>query len=80
MKLKENQGDKAKVAIQEVDDDNTLLVMITEENYDMKKLLDSSSSSCQKLGSSVCSVENSIFYRNAFGAKRNGNRLKWNSR
>ena len=33
VKSRENQSDEAKVARQEVDDDNTLLVMITEENY-----------------------------------------------
>ena len=58
VKSKENQGDEAKVARQEVDDDNTLLVMIIEENYGMEKLLDNNSSNCQKLGSSVCSAEN----------------------
>ncbi|XP_058755971.1 uncharacterized protein LOC131629192 [Vicia villosa] len=41
-KLRENQSDEAKVARQEVDDDNTVLVMITEENYGSNQLLDSS--------------------------------------
>ena len=56
-KSKENQGDEAKVARQEADDDNTLLVMITEENYGMKVLLDNSNSGCKLLGSNLCSAE-----------------------
>ena len=46
-----------------MDDNNTLLVMITEENYGKEKLLDSNNSSCQWLGSNVYSVENSTEIR-----------------
>ena len=42
-----------------MDNDNTLMVMITEKNYGIEKLLDNSSSSCQKLRRNFRSVENS---------------------
>ncbi|XP_058778273.1 uncharacterized protein LOC131652438 [Vicia villosa] len=44
-KLMEYQSDEAKIARHEVDEDNTFLVMITEENYGSNQLLDSSCSS-----------------------------------
>lgn len=38
--MKEPQEDEARVARQEYDDENTLLVTITEEKYNCRKLQD----------------------------------------
>ncbi|XP_050897843.1 uncharacterized protein LOC127104720 [Lathyrus oleraceus] len=52
LKRKENDADEAKVARQETDDENTLLVVITEENNGMdnsRKLLDNNYCSTEKV-------------------------------
>nr|XP_004510483.1 uncharacterized protein LOC101513653 [Cicer arietinum] len=58
-KPRENHADEAKVARQDVDYDNTVLVMITEENYGIKEVLDSNCDKRKLLDNNYCSVEKS---------------------
>ncbi|XP_012575012.1 uncharacterized protein [Cicer arietinum] len=58
-KPRENHADEAKVARQDVDYDNTVLVMIMEENYDIKEVLDSNYDKRKLLDSNYCSAEKS---------------------
>nr|XP_004516686.1 uncharacterized protein LOC101512199 [Cicer arietinum] len=58
-KPRENYADEAKVARQDVDYDNTVLVMIMEENYAIKEVLDSNCDKRKLLDNNYCSAENS---------------------
>ncbi|XP_073220427.1 uncharacterized protein [Cicer arietinum] len=58
-KPRENHADEAKVARQDVDYDNTVLVMITEENYEIKEALDNNCDKRKLLDSNYCSAEKS---------------------
>ncbi|XP_073225532.1 uncharacterized protein [Cicer arietinum] len=58
-KPKENYADEAKVARQDVDYDNTVLVMITEENYGIKEVLDSNCDKRKLLDINYYSAEKS---------------------
>ncbi|XP_004496842.1 uncharacterized protein [Cicer arietinum] len=55
----ENHADEAKVARQDMDYDNTVLVMIMEENYGIKEVLDNNCDKRKLLGSNYCSAEKS---------------------
>ncbi|XP_073225527.1 uncharacterized protein [Cicer arietinum] len=56
-KPRENYADEAKVARQDVDYDNTVLVMIMEENYDIKEVLDNNCDKRKLFDNNYCSAE-----------------------
>ncbi|XP_073221577.1 uncharacterized protein [Cicer arietinum] len=58
-KPRENYADEAKVTRQDVDYDNTVLVMITKENYDIKEVLDNNCDKRKLLDNNYCSAEKS---------------------
>nr|XP_004509502.1 uncharacterized protein LOC101510098 [Cicer arietinum] len=58
-KPRENHTDEAKVARQDVDYDNTVLVMIMKENYVIKEVLDNNCDKRKLMDNNYCSAEKS---------------------